>query len=611
MTPTHSLVGTLREPQERFSHPAKRQNLLALRIRLAATAATGLGTMLVSSANAQTATPLPTALPTGGQVSVGSASIEQGSAVMVVRQQTSKAAINWQTFNVGKDAEVQFLQPDKNSVTLNRVLSTDPSQIFGKIMANGQVILTNPFGVLFSKDARVDVGGLTATTHGIGDRDFMSGNLRFTRNGSTGSVINQGVLTAADGGYVALLAPEVRNEGLISARLGTAALAAGEAFELQFSPDNRLANIQVEAADLASLVENRHVLLTPGGTIIMTASSLEKLFGGVVRNNGEIAANGLQERAGRILLTASQGITNDGAILALAAAGGAKPGAIEVTTRAFLNSGRLSAAGGDGTISISVNDFTQVASGGVDLTGPNGGSLALNAAGNVNLAGSINAGSAADSANGRGGSIRILAGATIDLNSASINAGGGSGGTIQILAGRAADPGHGEDNGPTGARSQVNSLGTTNLATNGIGGRGGSIQILADSIELGGESKLTATGATGGGSILVGGDWQGGGGLYQASRVLTGSGVTLDASAIASGDGGKIVLWSRLDDPLGYTKVKGSLVANGGSKSGDGGAIETSGANLEIGGARISARAPNGGAGHWLLDPYDYACCRR
>lgn len=71
MTPTHSLVGTLREPQERFSHAAKRQNLLALRIRLAATAATGLGTMLVSSANAQTATPLPTALPTGGQVSVG------------------------------------------------------------------------------------------------------------------------------------------------------------------------------------------------------------------------------------------------------------------------------------------------------------------------------------------------------------------------------------------------------------------------------------------------------------------------------------------------------------------------------------------------------------
>ena len=91
--------------------------------------------------------PAAQVLPTGGQLRAGQANISTSGANMVVQQSTPLAAINWQTFNLGKDAQLQFQQPGATSVTLNRVIGTDPSQIFGRITANGQVILTNPAGV--------------------------------------------------------------------------------------------------------------------------------------------------------------------------------------------------------------------------------------------------------------------------------------------------------------------------------------------------------------------------------------------------------------------------------------------------------------------------------
>ncbi len=86
--------------------------------------------MLLTTGAVAAAQPAPKALPTGGQVSAGQARINSSGGNMVVQQGTDRAAINWQTFNVGKDAQVQFQQPNAASVTLNRVMSSDPSQIF-------------------------------------------------------------------------------------------------------------------------------------------------------------------------------------------------------------------------------------------------------------------------------------------------------------------------------------------------------------------------------------------------------------------------------------------------------------------------------------------------
>jgi hypothetical protein len=89
------------------------------------------------------APPAPNALPTGGQVAAGQAVISQAGSTMTIQQATDKAILNWQSFNIGANATVNFQQPNAGSVALNRVLGQDPSAIFGSLNANGQVFLVN------------------------------------------------------------------------------------------------------------------------------------------------------------------------------------------------------------------------------------------------------------------------------------------------------------------------------------------------------------------------------------------------------------------------------------------------------------------------------------
>src|SRR5450631_2749136 len=71
------------------------------------------------------------ALPTGGNASAGGISIKSGTGNMTITQSTANAVINWQSFNIGQEETVQFLQPSSSSVALNRVTGSDPSNILG------------------------------------------------------------------------------------------------------------------------------------------------------------------------------------------------------------------------------------------------------------------------------------------------------------------------------------------------------------------------------------------------------------------------------------------------------------------------------------------------
>jgi filamentous hemagglutinin family protein len=293
--------------------------------------------------------PAPNQLPTGGQVVAGQASISQSAATLTVNQNSNRAAVDWQTFNVGSAATVNFNQPSAASVTLNRVLDANPSQIFGRINANGQVFLSNPNGVFFAPGASVDVGALVATTHTIGLSDFMAGNANFERNGSTGSVINEGELKAALGGYIALLAPEVRNSGVIVAQAGTVALASGEAVTLHIEGSNSLAGITVQPSLINALVENKTAVLAPGGLIILSAQAAAQVQGGVIKNSGSLEATGLVNDGGRVVLEASDRIEHTGSIKADAAPGSAGKGGTVTLIANLANANSLTTV--DGSIS--------------------------------------------------------------------------------------------------------------------------------------------------------------------------------------------------------------------------------------------------------------------
>jgi len=119
------------------------------------------------------------ALPTNPNVTSGSANISQNANKLTINQNTDKLITNWSSFNIGKDATVQFVQPSSTSSALNRVTSSDPSYIFGTLQANGKIILVNPNGVLFANGAKVDVGSIIASTLNMVDKDYLSDQLRF------------------------------------------------------------------------------------------------------------------------------------------------------------------------------------------------------------------------------------------------------------------------------------------------------------------------------------------------------------------------------------------------------------------------------------------------
>jgi filamentous hemagglutinin family protein len=153
-------------------------------------------------------------------VTAGSAGVSTAGNTTTINQASQRAAIDWTSLSTRANEALVFNQPNAQAIALNRITGSSPSELLGSLTANGQVFILNPNGVLFGAGSQVNVGGLVASTLSMSNADFMDGKHVFT--GSGGSVVNQGTLNAAPGGYLALLAPEVRNEGVMTASLGTA-----------------------------------------------------------------------------------------------------------------------------------------------------------------------------------------------------------------------------------------------------------------------------------------------------------------------------------------------------------------------------------------------------
>jgi filamentous hemagglutinin family protein len=395
------------------------------------------------------------AAPQGSQITTGSGQVTQTGKITTVQQNSQNLALNWQSFNVGANETVNFVQPSASAIAVNRVLGNSGSEILGHVNANGQVWLINPNGILFGKGSQVNVGGLVATTLDSDAANFSAAAKTFGGSGS-GSVINQGTINAASGGYVALLGNSVSNEGVISAQLGTIALGAGSAATLTFS-HNRLLQVQVDDSTLNNLAANSGLAAADGGTVLMTAGAKNSLLASSVNNTGVIRANSVENHNGTIVLVA-----------------------------------------GD-------------------------------QAGQVNVGGSVQA-------------------ASTD----------GSGGTVIATA--------------TG------------------------VSVLSG-------AHIDVTGGSGGGTIDIGGGWQGAAGIAEATTVTVAPSATLNASAGKSGNGGEIVVRSAVDNPNSRTRAYGTFAATGGIVGGAGGRIETSGYWLDVAGSSVNTSAAKGPAGLWLLDP--------
>lgn len=246
--------------------------------------------------------------------------------------QTAKSAIitvHGTDFNIAEGSWTEVSASSANSTTLARIFDENPTQILGKLSANGKLMVVNKNGVFFGKNSRVDVASLIASTADTTDEDFFAGKTNLSIAGKAGaSIVNKGAITAAEGGLVALVAPNVRNDGVIQANMGTVALASAQTASVDFYGDNLYSfaldkETTAAAQGEKSAVANSGIISVGGGKVLLTAKVAKGVVDNVINNTGIIEASSAHMEGGTVVLDGGDGNVNvSGKINASGATGG-------------------------------------------------------------------------------------------------------------------------------------------------------------------------------------------------------------------------------------------------------------------------------------------------
>lgn len=262
----------------------------------------------------------------------------QTGSNLTVYQNQSKAIVDWNTFNIGSDASVYFNQQgNTNWAVLNRIWDNNPSQIYGRLSADGRVYLINQNGILFGQGSQVNVHTLIASTLNIANADFLNDTLRFTAGNYTGestswfdstlnipgAVSNHGSIITQDTGSVFLIGSTVENNGIIISPSGQIGLIAGTDVELALpvSGDSILYYpggearttklIKVHNSPEGSLAWNME-----GGSLVAD-TGLVGMYGSIVNHDGLICAATAVRTGGHVELFAARKITTGAGSLIL------------------------------------------------------------------------------------------------------------------------------------------------------------------------------------------------------------------------------------------------------------------------------------------------------
>ncbi len=390
--------------------------------------------MLTQPAGAQLA---PNARPTGGVVVAGQTTIAQAPATTTINQSSQNAAVNWQSFNVGSAHSVQITDPSTTSLTLNRVVGPNPSEIAGKIQSNGGVVIVNQAGLTVYKGAVINTSGLVMSTAGISNTNLMAGKLIFDQPGKPNAKItNAGDITIAHEGLAALVAPQVANSGVIRANMGQVVLAGAEAHTLDLYGDGMVAiNVTKQVTTApdggTALVTNTGVIEARGGSVVLTAQAVDGVVQTLVEAGGQIKANSVAGHTGRVVIAGRGGdVTVTGAIDAEGIAPGTKGGVIVANTTgtvAIAATARLSVEGKVGGGTVALGTTYARAAGGPSVASKKTAKAVLIAAGSTI--------SADATAKGNGGRVTVLS--TVQTSSAGLITAkggpqGGDGGFVEV-----------------------------------------------------------------------------------------------------------------------------------------------------------------------------------
>ncbi|MFO0784351.1 MAG: filamentous hemagglutinin N-terminal domain-containing protein [Phycisphaerales bacterium] len=229
----------------------------------------------------------------GARVRHGRARFErQGDTLRIYSGRLT--VVDYDRFDIPVGTSVEFLQANGRSRFLNRINSDAPTQIMGSLMSNGRVYFINRAGVIFGKNATINVGGLFAAAGNMSNKDFLAGRDRVTD--MRGEVRNEGTIHA--GSEVVLAGRTVVNNGTIETdRGGLVAMVAGDQVTLRRAGSNVSVRVAggAGALDGQAAIQNNGVISTPGGRTVATTGDLASL---AIDLNGTVIAQAIEVDGG-------------------------------------------------------------------------------------------------------------------------------------------------------------------------------------------------------------------------------------------------------------------------------------------------------------------------
>ena len=432
--------------------------------------------------------------PSGAAVAAGTVNFDgMGTGNLTINQSSQTAIINWQDFSIGTGDTTTFVQPNASALAVNRVVSGNVSAIYGQLNANGRVMVINPNGIIVGANGMIDVNALTLSTLDASNADLLNGGAnRFQGNTGKGVTVEAGASIYARQDVV-VLGNFMNNDGSIVADRKVAIGVGGDIMVNQTS-DGATISVRGAAPAAATGIENSGTI--QGGDVSFDAHG--NSYAMAINNKGTVRASGYNFKGGRLSLSAgSTGrMVNTGNYYARQ--GDGRGGQVQVTAgEVNLASGRVDASGAEGRDGGSVSVSAETISVGADTTistdGVRGGSVTLDAADALNVAGDISStGSLKE-----GGKVDLVGDVVTVAASSSVDVSGFSGGAIRAGGGIQGNEGDIRNSGETVAEA-----GAT-LTADGLSGDGGTVVVWSDGDTLfAADASARATGSVGNGGFI-------------------------------------------------------------------------------------------------------------
>jgi filamentous hemagglutinin family protein len=219
---------------------------------------------------------------------------------LIIDQKSNKAIVNWDDFSISENEIFNFNLPSNKASILNRVISKNPSEIFGKINSNGKVFLVNENGIIFSKTSSINAYKFIASTLNIENKDFLNSNILNLASQNDSSILNLGDINTEN--EIILIAPKVVNKGKIYSKKLCLLVGSND---LILNQENDKSFVKINKNSIGS-VENL-------GMINALKTQIEaqnnNIYSFAINQDGIIDASSFIEENGEIYLSADEGIS--------------------------------------------------------------------------------------------------------------------------------------------------------------------------------------------------------------------------------------------------------------------------------------------------------------